>query len=179
MEKLNKGYKPLGMAVFLAIGGLLSGLLWSALFASNSTGMVQERRVSGGSTLLPQAEGAEIDRAALTPQSAPFLASADAGSGSVRLAENTNVLYDEGAIKDPEQAVKTKTTAASTAKTKALTSAVLYRVTARDTAASISAAFGIPIDTIVEFNPSVNFSALVAGVSIVIPSQQDVASLAG
>jgi hypothetical protein len=35
------------------------------------------------------------------------------------------------------------------------------------------------MSTIVEFNPSVNFSSLIPGVSIVIPSQSDAALFAG
>ena len=46
IEKLNKDYKPLSVAVFLAIGGLLAGALWSSIFVANPAGMVQERRVS-------------------------------------------------------------------------------------------------------------------------------------
>jgi LysM repeat protein len=167
------------VAVFLAIGGLLAGGLWSSFFVANPAGMVQERRVQGGSSLVPQAEGAEIDSAALTPQRVPSLASVDAGAKPVQLAENTDLLYGEGAFKDPERAVKTSTTAALNATTKPLAYSVVYKVAAGDTLASISAAFGVPINTIVEFNPSVNFSSLIPGLSIVIPSQNDAALFEG
>ncbi len=110
IEKLNKEYKPLSVAVFLAMGGLLSGVLWSSFFVMNPAGMVQERRVQGGSALIPQAEGAEIDSAALTPQSAPFLASANTGAENVLVTENVDVLYGEGALKDAQPVIKTKTT---------------------------------------------------------------------
>ncbi len=149
------------------------------MFAANPAGMVKEQRVSGGSALLPQAEGAEIDSAALTPQSAPFLASADTGTGDVQAAENIDVLYGEGALKDTEPTEKTKTAATANTTEKNLTSGVIYTVVAGDTIQSISASFGIPIDTIIEFNPSVNFSILVPGVSIMIPSPQDSALFAG
>jgi LysM repeat protein len=161
------------VAVFLAIGGLLAGALWSSFFVANPAGMVQERRTQDGSSLIPQAEGAEIDSAALTPQGVPFLASVDTGAKSTQLAEDTDVLYGAGALKDPEQAIKTTTTAASNSATKPLAYSVIYRVAAGDTLASISTAFGVPINTIVEFNPSVNFSSLIPGISIVIPSQND------
>ena len=167
------------MAVFLAIGGLLVGALWSSFFVANPSGMVQERRVQGGSSLIPQAEGAEIDSAALTPKSASFLASVNAGARSAQLAEDTDVLYGEGALKDPERAIKTSTTAALNSTTKPLAYSVIYKVVAGDTLASISTAFGVPINTIVEFNPSVNFSSLIPGISIVIPSQNDSALLGG
>jgi|GEM_PF-2408960 hypothetical protein len=179
IRQLRKDYKPLGVAVFLAVGGLLSGFIWSAVFVANPAGTVQERRVSDSSTLIPQAQGAQIDSAALTPQSAPFLASANAQAGNVQLAENMDVLYGEGALKDSGPVVKTKTITPTNTNTKKLASGVIYTSVAKDTLQSISSAFGVPIDTIVEFNPSVNFSALVPGVSIVIPSQQDVASFAG
>ena len=163
------------MAVFLAIGGLLSGLLWSSIFVSNPAGMVQERRVSGGSSLIPQAEGAEVDSAALMPQSAPFLASVNVSAGSVQRAENVDMLYGEGALKDAEPVVKTKTTASVNNTKKALASGIIYTVVTGDTVKSISTTFGVPIDMIVEFNPSVNFSSLVAGISIVIPGENDIA----
>jgi LysM repeat protein len=167
------------VAVFLAVGGLLAGALWSSFFVANPAGMVQERRIQGGSALIPQAEGAEIDSAALTPQSVPFLASVDTGAKSTQLAEDTDVLYGEGALKDPERAVKTTTTVASNSVTKPLAYSVVYTVAAGDTLASISTASGVPINTIVEFNPSVNFSSLVSGTSIVIPSQNAAALLEG
>jgi LysM repeat protein len=95
------------------------------------------------------------------------------------MAEDTDVLYGEGALKDPERAVKTTTTAASSSATKPLAYSVIYKVTTGDALASISAAFGVPINTIVEFNPSVNFSSLTPGISIVIPSQNDAALFEG
>ena len=159
------------MAVFLVIGGLLVGSLWSSLFVSNSAGMVQEKRIPGGPELIPQAEGAEVDSAALTPESAPFIASADTGAVGSILAENMDVLYGEGAVRDPEQVIKTQTTASRTNVAKPLASGVIYKVVKGDALSSISAAFNVPIDMIVEFNPSVNFSSLIPGISIVIPSQ--------
>jgi LysM repeat protein len=177
IQKLNKDYKPLGVAVFLAIGGLLSGFLWSSVFVTNPAGTVQERRVQGGPELIPQADGAELDSAALTPQSAPFLASADTGSVSSSMAENVDVLYGKGAVRDPEQVVKTITAAPANHSRKTLASGIIYKVSAGDTLTSISAEFNIPIDTIVEFNPSVNFSPLDPGISIIVPSQKDVSLL--
>lgn len=178
IQKFKSDYKPLGVAVFLAIGGLLSGLLWSSVFVSNPAGMVQEKRIPDGSALIPQAEGAEVDSAALTPQSAPFLALADTGPAASVSAENVDVLYNEGAVKDPGQVVKTQT-AASTAAPTPLASGVVYKVINGDTLPSISATFNIPMDMIVEFNPSVNFSSLVPGISIVIPSQNSISPFAG
>jgi LysM repeat protein len=166
------------MATFLAIGGLLSGVLWSSFFASTPAGLIREKRNPGGAELISQAEGAQVDSAALIPQSSPFLASAGAGA-SAQVAENVDVLYGEGAIKDPGQTIKTKTVPPSDGNGKKLAAGGIYSVTRGDTLASISVAFNIPINTIIEFNPSVNFSALTPGVSIIIPSQKDAALLEG
>ncbi len=167
------------MAVFLAIGGLLIGAFWSSFFVSNQAGIVYKRRIQGGSSLVPQAEGAEIDSAALTPQRVPFLASVDAGAKSVQLVEDADVLYGKGALKDPGRVAKTTTTISSNSVAKPLAYSVIYKIAAGDTLASISTAFDVPINTIVEFNPSVNFSSLVSGTSIVVPSQNTAVVIGG
>jgi len=174
IQKLKSDYKPLGVAVFLAVGGLLSGLLWSSLFVSGPAGMVQEHRTPGSPLLIPQAEGAEIDSAALTPQSAPFLASPNAGASNLQLAENVDVLYGQGALRDSEPVVKTKTTNSGSGGTTVLAEGIIYTAVANDTLRSISTAFKVPMNTIVQFNPSVNFSPLEPGVSIVIPGKNDI-----
>jgi len=136
--------------------------------------MIQERRTPGSPLLIPQAEGAEIDSAALTPESAPFLASGNAGGAGSESAENVDVLYGEGALKDSEPVVKTETTVSGSGATKGLAMGIIYTAVANDTLQSISAAFGVPMNTIVQFNPSVNFSPLARGVSIVIPGKNDI-----
>ena len=136
--------------------------------------MVQEHRNPGSPLLIPQAEGAEIDSAALTPQSAPFLASANAGASNLQVAENVDVLYGQGALKDSEPVVKTKTTNPASGGTKELAAGIIYTTAANDTLRSISAAFDVPMNTIVEFNPSVNFSPLEPGTPIVIPGKNDI-----
>lgn len=174
IQKLKSDYKPLGVAVFLAVGGLLSGLIWSFVFVSGPAGMIQEHRTPGSPLLIPQAEGAEIDSAALTPQSAPFLASANSGADNLQVAENVDTLYGQGALKDSEPVVKTNTTNPATGSVKELAAGIIYTAAANDTLRSISAAFKVPMNTIVEFNPSVNFSPLEPGVSIVIPGTNDI-----
>ncbi len=136
--------------------------------------MVQEHRTPGSPLLIPQAEGAEIDSAALTPQSAPFLASGNDAAGGSQLAEDVDVLYGEGALKDSQPVVKTTTNSSGSGNTKAPATGIIYTATANDTLRSISATFGVPMNTIVEFNPSVNFSPLSSGVSIVIPGKNDI-----
>lgn len=168
------------MAVFLAIGGLVFGIVRGSVFAQVPAGAVKEQRISDVAALIPQAEGAEIDSAALTPASAPFLASVNAGTQNPSPTEDTDVLYGEGALRDSGQIQKTKTsTALAVAGGSTPTSSVIYQIKTGDTLRSLSSSFGIPMNTIVQFNPSVNFSALVPGVSIVIPGQNDLSLLSG
>ena len=84
------------------------------------------------------------------------------------------MLYGEGALKDAEPVVKTKTIASVNNTKKTLASGIIYTIAAGDTVRSLSTTFGIPIDMIVEFNPSVNFSSLIPGTSIVIPGENDI-----
>ncbi|HUC02242.1 MAG TPA: LysM domain-containing protein [Candidatus Paceibacterota bacterium] len=167
------------MAVFLALGGLLLGFAKISIVPHSPAGTVQEQRVSSGPSIIPQAEGAEVDSAALTPQSAPFLATVSAGAEGVGAVEDANVLYDDGALKASGQIQKTTSFAPSVSASKIPASSIVYQVKATDTLKSISAAFGIPMNTIVQFNPSVNFSSLAAGTSIVIPGQSDIAFPSG
>ncbi len=175
MKKLNKEYKPLTMAVFLTVGGLLSGLLWSSLFTANPSGMVQEQRVAESSVFIPRAEGAEIDSAALTPQSAPFIASADSGAKTPPASENMDMLYGEGAFKDPGPATKFTTADITPHTQNSLASGIVYMTSSGDTIASLSAKFNVPIDMIVQFNPLVNFSTLASGIPIIIPGKNNIA----
>ena len=177
IEKLNKEYKPLSVAVFLAIGGLLSGTLLGSFFVENPAGMVREWRVSGGSSLIPQAEGAEIDSAALTPQNAPSLVSANIGASSARPVEDVDMLYNRGAIGDFAPITKTKPISSVNGGKKISLSGTIYQVATGDTIQSISAMSGVPINTIIEFNPSVNFSSLVPGTPLAIPGQNDITAL--
>jgi hypothetical protein len=142
-------------------------------------GIAQERRVPGGPSLITHAQGAEVDSAALTPQAVPFLASANAGAESIQPAEDVDMLYGEGVLKDAEPVVKVKTIASADNAGKIPASGIIYQVAAGDTVESISVTFGIPMNTIIEFNPSVNFSALSPGMSIMIPGQKDLALLSG
>jgi LysM repeat protein len=172
--KLNKEYKPLTVAIFLVIGGLVFG----SLFVSKGAG-VEETRVSGGSSFIPQAEGAEVDSAALAVQRAPFLSSVNNGGTSLGSAQDSDILYLEGALKDPGSFVSVKTASASTQTKKQLVSGVIYQIAVGDTLQSISASFGVPMNKIVQFNPSVNFSSLDPGISIIIPGEKDINVFAG
>lgn len=87
------------MAVFLVVGGLLIGAL-----IIPKTGVIKPQVALGGSSFIPEAQGAEIDSAALTVEDAPFLASANTGdsqTGTAVLGQTLEVFYADGAIKDP------------------------------------------------------------------------------
>lgn len=142
-------------------------MLWGSVFTAVPAGMIKESRANGTPSFISQAEGAEIDSAALTPQSAPFVVSANSDVSSGSLAQDTDVLYGEGAFKDPGQPIKTVTAAPHTAR-QSLAGGAIYTVAAGDTLSSISTTFGVPMNTIIEFNPSVNFSSLVPGTSVII-----------
>jgi LysM repeat protein len=169
--KLNKEYKPLTVAIFLVVGGILI----SAFFASSkSTGVVEENQLSTGSSFIPQAQGAEVDSAALAVQDAPFVSSVNNGATSVGAGQDTDILYSQGALKDPGSFVVVKVAAPSTTSKKQLLSGVIYQVVEGDTLQSIASSFGVPKDKIVQFNPSVNFSTLDPGISILIPGSSDI-----
>jgi murein DD-endopeptidase MepM/ murein hydrolase activator NlpD len=57
------------------------------------------------------------------------------------------------------------------------TSGVVYQTMDGDTLQSISQAFNISQDKIVQFNPSINFSSLVSGTSIIIPGGTKLSAL--
>jgi cytochrome c biogenesis protein ResB len=96
VRKLNIRYKPLGVAVFLAVGGLLFGAL-----VIPKTGVIKQSVTLSGSSFIPEAQGAEIDSAALTVSDAPFLASANTDVLSSTSAQGIEVFYGDGAMEDP------------------------------------------------------------------------------
>ncbi len=160
------------MALVLAAGGLFVG----SIFVPHSSG-IRKTDAFAESFLIPQAQGAEVDTAALTVASAPFLASVNSGA-SASLALNFNALYDQGAVKDPAVFVVSSgggrfAPAASGGK-KSLAYGVIYQVAAGDTLSSIASQFNVSENRIIQFNPSVNFSSLIPGISIIIPGRYDV-----
>jgi LysM repeat protein len=162
------------VAVFLGIGGLFLGLIFSP-----GSAVGQETRAFGASTLISQAQGAEIDSAALVVKSTPFLASAD-DVANIASVHNIDALYEEGALRDPGEPLKmiAQSPADQSAK-KPLIYGVIYQIAVGDTLDSIASAFNVPKSKIVQFNPSVNFSALDPGISIIIPGQKDVNAFSG
>jgi len=96
-EKMNINYKPLIVAVFLVVGGLLAG----SLFLPKS-GVTEKKGAPGAPFLLPTAEGAELDSAAvLKGQDAPFLTSGDPSNGTVAPILWIAAPSGEGALEDP------------------------------------------------------------------------------
>jgi hypothetical protein len=102
VRKLNTDYKPLTVAVFLVVGGLLLGFL-----IIPKTGVIKSRVNLSATSFIPEAQGAEIDSAALTVEDAPFLASANTGdsqTGTTSLgssSQNPETFYSDGAMRDP------------------------------------------------------------------------------
>lgn len=150
------------MAIILAVGGLLVG----TVFMPHSSG-IRETAAAAESFLIPQAQGAEVDSAALTVASAPFLASVNssANMGSAAIA---SALDAEGAIKDPEaftkESLKSSASTGAGASKKTLAYGVIYQVAAGDTLSSVANEFNVSENRIIQFNPSVNFSALIPGI---------------
>ena len=91
---------PLGVAVFLVVGGLAFGAS-----VIPKTGVIKQSVSLGGSAFIQEARGAELDSAALTVQDAPFLASANIGASQTGTAigsvQNIGTFYSEGALRDP------------------------------------------------------------------------------
>ena len=171
--KLNKDYKPLIVALILAVGGLFVG----SIFASYHSG-IRKTDALAGSFFIPRAQGAEVDAAALTVTSAPFLAS---GNGGVPAdpGQNVDALYAQGAIKDSGVFVVFSGGSGQVASGmrgagKPLAYGVIYQVAAGDTLSSIASQFNVSENRIIQFNPSVNFSALIPGISIIIPGRNDI-----
>ena len=170
--KLNKDYKPLVVALVLAAGGLfVGGIFVPHLPGTHRTDAFAE------SFFIPQAQGAEVDVAALAVASVPFLASANSGL-SANSVPNVNALYDQGAIRDTGAFVASLNGGQHILGTqggkKSLAYGVIYQVVAGDTLGSIARQFNVSAKRIVQFNPSVNFSSLIPGISIIIPGRNDV-----
>lgn len=89
-------YKPLVVASFLVVGGLIFGAL-----VIPKTGVIKEDVTLSGSTFISRAHGAEIDSAALTVQDAPLLVSANAGANSTGSVQSLETFYSNGAMRDP------------------------------------------------------------------------------
>jgi len=139
------------VAVFLAFGGLL----FSFIFLPK-TGVIVERGVFGGPSLLHSADGAEMDSAAVLKVSdAPFLASdiSDAGSYTATTpgAESFSL---NGALRDPGEPIGPSFSRSGM---------ISYQVQRGDNLSQIAAYFGISIDTIVSANPGIRVNSLKVG----------------
>jgi len=144
------------MAIFLAIGGLL----FSFAFLPK-TGVVEEKGIFGGPSLLVHAEGAEIDSAAaLKVADSPFLTS-DTQSSELYAASapDSSSFYIDGALKDPGEAIGPSFSRSGT---------VAYIVERGDTLSRIASYFGISVDTIINANPGVRSGSIKAGQRLTI-----------
>ncbi len=149
LEKLKKEYVPLGIALFLALGGVVSLPLW----AKGSNG-----KTIGFSRLafVQNAYGAQsshpIDDLAggQSPQNSASLVSPDYAGGIVNyIAQEEGAAFDQtaGAVRDPGGVF-----AHSTSKS----GIIDYTVQPGDTLPSIAQYFGITVDTITSANPKLH-----------------------
>jgi murein DD-endopeptidase MepM/ murein hydrolase activator NlpD len=154
---MNRSYKPLIVAVFLAIGGLGSG----ALFLKK-TGTVEVRGVLGGPSspapaIVNVAQGAEmVDSAALTENPA----SSQGNDLSFASSFSPN-FSGAGTIQDPGQPVGPAFDAAGM---------VTYIVQKSDTLASVASAFGVSTTDILTANPGMKKTLKAGEVLNVLPT---------
>ena len=156
MGKLNREYKSLIVAVFLAIGALGFGYA----FIHKNTGFIQEKGVLGGPSLVSSAEGAEInDEPALSAPSGPFLLAASGGEGQSYEGTPSAMLAlaQEGTLKDPGQPVGPAFDRSGE---------TTYTIQSGDNLSEIASYFGISVATIVNANPGVKASTLRAGATL-------------
>lgn len=147
------------MAVFLVIGGLLSGA-W--LFPK--TGLIEERGVLGGPSpapsLIDTAEGAEIaaEVSDISPI-APILSSDSSDPTENPTAPVANVLYAPATVKDMGVPVGPAFDRLGM---------VTYTVQRGDNLSSIASYFGVSIDTVINANPGIRANALGVGAALKI-----------
>jgi hypothetical protein len=97
VRKLNEDYKPLIVAVFLAVGGILAVFLFLP-----RAGVTETRNLPGAPFLVPSAEASEIDSAAvLKIQDAPFLTSGDPSNGNIVSMPQVGTTLSAGTLEDP------------------------------------------------------------------------------
>ncbi len=137
------------MAVFLAFGGLISGLLYSP-----RTGVIEERGILGGPSPFISSAQAEVGTV-LKVQDAPLLTSdgaTDIGSAPKLLA--ADLAYDDSAIRDMGE---------STGPALGTAGLLSYTVRSGDNLSKIASYFGISVDTIASANPGVRANMLRVG----------------
>jgi LysM repeat protein len=144
---MNKGYMPLGVAVFLVVGGLMFSFL---LLPQN--GVVEGKNGLSGVVLVPSAHGAEVDNdAALNVQDASFFAvTSKEGNGNSGKA-GSSYSSDKAMLQD---------TGASFAASENRSEVLKYITQKRDTLSSIASYFGLSKETILAANLNVRTNGI-------------------
>lgn len=147
---------PFGVAVFLIVGGLLSGALFVGKNGAKTAG-------SGGFSFIPNAYGAQSSESinnldgAQAPETISALTSSGYdGDGVNYIAQEENAAFNsaDGAVKDPGGVFADSTSQSGI---------IDYTVQASDTISSIAQYFGITVDTIVNANPKIKSGSVTAG----------------
>lgn len=158
MEKTEKEYLPLGVAVFLVVGGLLAS---SAFIHKNRS--LGDGGVFGGVAIVSSAHGAQAslpgdDLALVNTQDSSFLASLSYGSSNdgnyITQEEDATFNNNKGIVKDPGGVFSKQTNQSGV---------VSYTVQPGDTLPSIASYFGISMDTIINANPKMPSGTLTPG----------------
>jgi LysM repeat protein len=149
---------PLGMAVFLVVGGLLA----------SSVSIRKNRTLGGGSVfsgvaIVASAHGAQAtlpgdSLALVNTQDSSFLASLSYGSSNdgnyITQEESATFDNNKGVVKDPGGVFSKQTSQSGV---------VSYTTQPGDTLLSIASYFGISVDTITNANPKISSSAPTPG----------------
>jgi LysM repeat protein len=158
LEKTKKEYMPLGVAVFLVVGGLLA----SSVFVHKDRSL-NDGGAFGGVAIVASAHGAQAvlpgdDLALVNTQDSSFLASLSYGSSNdgnyITQEENATFNNNEGVVKDPGGVFSKQTNQSGI---------VSYDVQPGDTLPSVASYFGISVDTILNANPKVQSGTLTPG----------------
>jgi len=147
---------PLAVAVFLVVSALASGGLFI-----KKTGLTEERGVLGGPapSLLPSAQGAEIDQSAMVDAAplAPFVVSGGQGGSDPTVALADTVSTDDATVKDGGEPVGPAFDRSGM---------TTYKVQPGDTLSAIASYFGISVPTILSANPGMTVNRLKVGQSL-------------
>ena len=149
---------PLGVAVFLVVGGLLASSV--SVHKNRSLGGDD---ILGGVAIVASAHGAQAplpgdNLALVNTQDSSFLASLSYGSSNdgnyITQEESATFDNDKGVVKDPGGVFSKQTSQSGV---------VSYVVQPGDTLPSIASYFGISADTIINANPKIPSSMLTPG----------------
>ncbi len=156
LEKLKKEYVPLGVALFLAVGGVVSLPLWARGSNGKTIGLSRL-------ALVQSAYGAQSSHpindlaGGQAPQDSVSLVSPDYAGGVINyIAQEEGAAFDQtaGAVKDPGGVFANSTSKSGI---------IEYTVQASDTLPSIAQYFGISVDTITSANPKTQKGSVKTG----------------